>query len=204
MKKVMKINVVFVLCIMVLTGCGQAGMPEVVTETSLEISDQGEITSCLVGDFNKTYYNVSELTDMVMTDAAEYNTVNQTGETTLITVEKVELMPENGSKVLVIRKYNNSQTYMDYNESTMFYGTVEEALGEGYSLDVTLTANKDGSTMTAQELAAATERYIIITQDRANIYAPKAVTHISSGAAMNEDGSVNTRDAEDLVYILLK
>lgn len=204
MKKVMKINVVLALCIMVLTGCGQVSMPQVVTETSLQISQQGTVTSYLVGDFNKTYYNVTELADMVATDAAEYNTANQTGETTLITVEKVELLAEDDSKVMVARQYNNYDTYNDYNDSTLFYGTVEEALGAGHSLDTTLTANRDGSQMTAQELAAAKDRYIIITRDRANIYAPKAVTHISSGAAMNEDGSVNTRNAEDLTYILLR
>lgn len=45
---------------------------------------------------------------------------------------------------------------------------------------------------------------MIITDMKANIYCPRAVTHISNDAVENQDGSINPSMVEGPVYILLK
>ncbi len=58
--------------------------------------------------------------------------------------------------------------------------------------------------MPESQLAQWTDRSLVVTDMKANIYCSGTVTHVSSGAVLNKDGSVDTSGVEGLVYILLK
>lgn len=62
------------LLILSLTGCGQAAkLPETVENTSLVVEKDGKVTSYLVNTFDKDFYNLDGLTQMVEEEAEEFN-----------------------------------------------------------------------------------------------------------------------------------
>lgn len=205
MNKYRKIGVTAcILTVLTLAGCGQGKVPDVVSETSLAIGEDGKVTSYLVEDFDKEYYDISELASMAITEAAGYNTENQTGEAIPVTVDKVETLADGSGKVVVIHKYDNADVFEDYNGSKLFFGTVQAAVDAGYEPDGTLKSVKDDTPLSKEELMQNGEGLVIVTGERARIYCPKKVTYISEGAVMAEDGSVDTTQAEGMVVILMK
>lgn len=192
------------LVMLILAGCGQTKQPDVIDVTSLIVTDKGGVTSYLVGEFGKEYYNISELTTMAVNEAAEYNTEHQNGTSIPVTVEKVEVLESDPNKVILTYKYDSTESFMDYDESTLFYGTVSEAADAGYDLNVILTNVKDGTLFSEAQLMQETDRYLLITDEKAKIYCPRKITHVSSGAVYEEGGSVDGTQAEETIYILMK
>lgn len=195
---------VCMLVILMLAGCGQAKLPDAIEVTSLVVTDKGEVTSYLVGEFEKEYYSISELTTMAVNEAAEYNTEHQTGTTIPVTVEKAEALENDADKVILTYKYDSTESFMGYDESILFYGTVSEAADAGYDLNVILKNVKDGTLLSEAQLLQETDRYLLITDEKAKIYCPKKVTHVSDGAVYEEDGTVDGTQAESTIYILMK
>ncbi len=185
-------------------GCGQAKVPNEVDVTSIAIADDGAVTSYLVEVFDKDYYDISELTSMAITEAAEYNTQKQFGEAVPVVVDKVEALEDGSRKVVVTHKYDSVDTFSDFNGSVLFYGTVQEAVDAGYDLDRALKSVKDEETVLKEQLLANAEKHLVITDENARIYCPEKVSHISEGAVYESDGSVDTTQTDETVVILMK
>lgn len=192
------------LAMLILVGCGAAKVPEVVDVTSLVIDGSGVVTSYLVDEFDKDYYSIDDLTDMAVEEAAAYNTQKQSGEIIPLTVDKVEKLADGSNKVVVKHIYDSAATYADYNGGVLFYGTVAEAADAGYSLSITMKNVKDNTLYTEAQLMQNEEKYLLITDAKAVIYCPGKVTYVSEGADYQEDGSVDTSQAESTVMILMK
>ncbi len=193
------------ICLLLLTGCGSTVQPEDINKTTLSVSKEGQIAFYLVESFEKDYYDISELTSMAVEEAAAYNTEVQDDVNIPVAVEKVEML-ENGTDVKITYKYSGAEVYADYMKSVLFYGTVSEAITAGYDVtSVSLSSVKDGSLVTEAWLKSeAANQHIMITDQKAEVYCPYKVTHISDGAVFNENGSVDTTQADGQVYILMK
>ena len=172
--------------------------------STISVANNGMVTSYLVEDFDKEYYDVSGLADMAVKEAAAYNTEHQSSEIVPVSVEKVEKLTDGSGRVIVAYKFDSPKTFSDYNDGVLFYGTVGQAQAEGYDLDVELTDVKKGTAITKEQLIQESERHILITDQKVKLYCPHKVTHVSDGAALNTDGSVDTALAEEAVYILMK
>ncbi len=185
-------------------GCGQARVPDVVNVTSLAVTEDGTVTSYLVEDFDKDYYSIKELTTVAMAEASDYNAENggENGEI-LISVNKVELLSADNSKVVLTQTFAEAGVYGDYNEELLFVGTVAEAAEAGYLNGITLKNVKDDTLLSTEQLLQDGERKVLVTDAKAVVYAPGKVTHISDGT-YNEDGTVDTSACEGVVVILLK
>lgn len=197
------------LCAVFCTGCGETKKPEAVNAQTIYISKEGEITLWLVMDFEGADYNISELTSMAVKEVTQFNT-GRTQEA-LVTVEKVEALPDNSGRAAVTYQFGSWQSCTDfigndlfYGTNELFYGAVSEALSMGYGSEAILKNVKDNTIYTGEQLKQASDQYLIVTDVKANIYCPGKVTYISDGASINEDGSVNTFEVEGLAYILLK
>ncbi len=189
---------------LMMAGCGQTKVPDAVEVTSIAITDKGEVTSYLVEAFDKEYYDLSELTSMANSEVAEYNAENQQGETIPVVVEKVEVLENDSSKVRLIQKYSSTDVFMDYNESVLYYGTVEDAVNAGYDLDIVLKSVKDSTLLSKEQLLQETDKYLLVTDENAVIYCPKKVTYVSEGAVYREDGTVDATQTEGITVILMK
>ena len=197
------------LCAIFCTGCGETKKPETVNAQTIYISKEGEITLWLVMDFEGVDYKISELTSMAVREVTQFN--EGRAQDALVTVEKIEALPDNSGKAAVTYQFGNWQSCTDfigndffYGTNELFYGMVSEALSMGYGSEAILKNVKDNTLFTGEQLKQASDQYLIVTDVKANIYCPGKVTYISDGASLNEDGSVNTFEVEGLAYILLK
>lgn len=203
----MRKNIKFIVCCLAalfLAGCSQVKLPEVIDEPTISVGKDGKISAYVVEQFEKEYYSISELADMAVAEAGEYNAKKQQGEVIPVVVEKVELVTDRSDKAMVVYQFDNARTYTDYSENRLFYGTVADAVEEKHDLDVVLYDVKDNTILSKDQLLANTDKHMIITDARAVIYCPGKVAYVSEGAVCNQDGSVDATLAEGTIYILLK
>lgn len=193
-------------CVLALGGCGSAKVPDTIDNTSIIVNGDGTVTSYVVDIFDKDYYSIDELQTMAAEEVAEYNEANATAENAnapAITLEKVELL-EDSDKVMVLHQYDGAESYADFNDGVLFYGTVGQAVANGYDLDVDLIKANGTETMDSETLKSNSQKNILITDEKAFIYCPKKVAYVSHEAVMNEDGSVDATQSDSYIYILMK
>jgi len=204
MKKNLKTVLGILLMTLMMTGCGEARVPDTIDKPMISIAKNGEVTEYLVGEFSaKTYYNISELSSMAAEEAARYNTGHQTGTTVPVTMEKAEALEDGSGRVCIVYRYDNAESYTGFNEGSLFYGTVEEAASQGYATDISLKSVSGAEDRRLTELQSA-DRRLIIAPSGVCVYCPGKVEYISENAVIAGDGSVDTTAAESPVYILLK
>lgn len=206
MKMCKRIWGVIWLTMLCLCGCGEAKLPEIIDRPTVSVLKDGRVMAYLVEEFDKAYYDVEELKDMVVQEAGDYNnSKEQSFENGFpVTVRDVSLVAGNEKKVCVVYEFSTADVYQHFLEQKLFCGTVMEAQLKNYKFDVTLQSVKDGSELSGNTLLENKEKKIIVTDAKAVIYCSGKVTHVSKGAVYNEDGSVDATGAEGLVYIILK
>ncbi|MCM1056735.1 MAG: hypothetical protein NC517_03910 [Firmicutes bacterium] len=191
-----------------LAGCGQTGVQETVDATTISVDRNGGMTYYLVGEFDRDYYSLSELSDMAAEEAERFN--GGAGEKQAVTVDRVEALSEAENRILIVCRFDGYTSFNAFNEQfnkqfgSFFYGTVDEAFEQGYIKDAVLKSIRDESLKTEEQLKQEGSRKLIVTDGKAIIYCPAKVTYLSPGAVLNEDGSVDASAVEETVYILMK
>lgn len=193
------------LLILSLAGCGQtAKLPETVVNTSLVVEKDGKVTSYLVNTFDKDFYTLDGLEEMVREEAEEFNTAHKDAEAEAMTVKSVQML-DDGAMVQVVQEFDNADSYAGYNEKDLFYGTRVEALAQGLSINLELVNAADGTPADSDKLNKALEKnHLIITNASAYIYCPYPVLYVSEGVVMGEDGYVDASQSDGVVTILMK
>ena len=191
---------------MSLSGCGQtAKLPEEVVNTSLVVEKDGKVISYLVNTFDKDFYSLDGLEEMVKEEAQEFNATHTT-ETSeeAMTVKSVQTLAD-GAMVQVVQEFDSAASYAEYNEQDLFYGTRVEALAQGNPVNMELVNASDGTPADADKLEKALEKgHLIITDASAFIYCPYPVLYVSEGVVMGEDGYVDASQSDGVVTILMK
>lgn len=185
-----------------LAGCGEAEVPQIIESSTLIVAGKGQVTAHLVEDFEKSYYDLSELTAMATEEAAEYNSTRDPEGGNAVTVETVE--PVGGNRVRLCYRMDSCETYEAFGLGTLFYGKVSEAVEKGLTEGALLKSVKDEVLINEEQLVQESDRMLLITDAAADIYCPKKVTHVSEGVSVNEDGSVKNSAEGSKVFILMK
>ena len=188
-----------------LAGCGKAAkLPETVVNTSLVVEKDGKVVSYLVNTFDKDFYSLDGLTQMVQEEAEEFNAAHGDAAEASMAVKTVQMLGDSAT-VQVVQEFADTESYADYNEQELFYGTRVEALAEGISVDLGLVSAADGTPAEEQKLNKALEKnHMIITNASAYIYCPYPVLYLSEGVVMGEDGYVDASQSDGVVTILMK
>ena len=196
------------LCLLALSlaGCGEPKMPDGIEVSTVSVSKKGQISIWFVEEFTEEYYSLSELTQIALSEVEEFN--SSAGSDRAVTMKKMELLPENRNKAVAHYQFADWKSCTAFctafNGETFFYGTVEEALKEGFGAEIVLKSVADGSLLAGDQFARETDSHLIITDVKANIYCPAKVAYLNGSAVLNADGSVDTSQTDGLVYILLK
>ena len=185
------------------SACGQATVPDTVEESSLAVSAKGEVKSFCVDSFDKDYYSLAELTQMATAEADAYNAGHTGTESTPVMVEDVKFVDEDNRLVMISHQYDSVETYEAFQEASLFLGTVDEAIKAGYDLSEGVQNVKDGSRISKEKMLEDCEQKVLVTDEKEVIYAPGRVVAISQGI-YRDNGTVDTRDTEGTVVILLK
>lgn len=209
MKKGRVFAAVLCLAAVLLAGCGQTKTPETITDTTVVVNRNGSLTYYMVGEFNKNYYNLEELTAMVQGEAAKFNESRSAGGSAVpVVVESVAYQTAGSNRVVISYRFDGGESFgrftEEYTEESYFYGTLQEAADKGYLDGVTLKSTKDGSPISQEQMEKNGSARLIITNVKAQFYCPTQVTWLSGGLSPGEGGSVNTTGVEGLVYIVFK
>ena len=193
------------LLVLSLGGCGQAAkLPETVVNTSLVVDKDGRVTSYLVNTFDKDFYSLDGLKEMVQSEADAFNIAHAQATEDPLTVKAVQSVGD-GATVQVVQEFTDTKAYAEYNEQDLFYGTRVEALAEGISMNLDLVNAADGTPADQAKLEKALEKnHLLITNASAYIYCPYPVVYVSEGVVMGEDGYVDASQSDGVVTILMK
>ncbi len=193
------------ILVLSLSGCGQtAKLPEEVVNTSLVVEKDGKVISYLVNTFDKDFYSLDGLEEMVKNEAEEFNATHTDTPEEAMTVKAVQTLGD-GAMVQVVQEFDSADSYAEYNEQDLFYGTRVEALAQGNPVNMELVNAADGTPADPDKLEKVLEKgYLIITNASAYIYCPYPVLYISEGVVMGEDGYVDASQSDGVVTILMK
>ena len=98
-----------------LAGCGKAAkLPETVVNTSLVVEKNGKVVSYLVNTFDKDFYSLDGLTQMVQEEAEEFNAAHGDAAEPPMAVKTVQMLEEgdtlkditlpNGALVMIVKR----------------------------------------------------------------------------------------------------
>ena len=187
-----------------LAGCGQVKLPEEVDFPALAVSAKGEVTYWMAETFDKAYYDLAELEEMVNSEAEEFNQSHpkENGKKAL----SVESVAKNaaGDKVVVKLLFDTIQDYRDYSGQELFYGTKEQAALEGYLTQADLVSVKDGTQALVSDILEKGDRHLLIAEGNVRIYGPKKALYVSASAAVSQDGGVQASGTDEYTYIIMR
>ena len=188
-----------------LSGCGKAAkLPDTVVNTSLVVDKDGRVTSYLVDTFDKDFYSLDGLKEMVQSEADAFNIAHTDAVEDPLVVKAVQSVGE-GATVQVVEEFTDTKVYEEYTEKELFYGTRVEALADGISVNLDLVNPEDGTPADQEKLEKALEKnHLLITNASAYIYCPYQVLYVSEGVVMGEDGYVDASQSDGVVTILMK
>ena len=137
MRKTVQIGLLSVLAVTLLTGCGAEFSAD---QDTIYVQKKGTVKGANVADFDKDYYDETELSDFI-TDAV--NTyVSKAGEGT---VEIQEFAVDNGVAHVYL-DYAGAEDYADFNGVEFYAGTVLDAKADGHDIPDAFTAVTDKET----------------------------------------------------------
>ena len=200
-------------CMLALAGCGEEKVEEPIRTSTLVLSADGSFTHCRVESFDKEYYQLDELENMIRQEVSDY-VGTASGQTAdggqKVAVEQVSALEEDQNQVMVALHFADSGIYEDYmtevdqQVSELFYGTVQEALTRGYDLGEALQDAKKGAAITAEQLEKSKGNLILIFEDALQIRCHSKVLYISGNVRITEAGYVDGTAGEGLKYVMIK
>ena len=174
-KRAAAIGVAILMPSIFLFGCGSSG----IETTTVNINKDGKVVSTIVEDFGESYYDLKELSDMAAKEVSAYNSE--------FISEKVFLessgQNEETKAVTMVISFNSTSDYSHFNQVSLFYGTVREALDKGYSVSEDLV-DRDGKVLGSEGINDNLDKHIIITNDKTNMVAPYNITYMTGGTRL--------------------
>lgn len=181
-----------ILSMALFSGCG---MKDTIDESTIQVNKDQSITGTLVEPFGESYYKLDELESMVNEEVGKYNKSAGDGA---VTLGSVEMMDEQTAKVVMT--YKAASDYENFNQKTLFVGTVSDAKAKGYAFVEMMAVNGEGTISEAQILEKGDSK-LVITEEIGNVKVPGKITYLS-GNADPVDKKTAAVKAEEVTYIL--
>ncbi len=188
MKKFISISLAMLVIAGLLTGCGKSLEAD---RDTVYIQKKGNVVSAAIADFDKDYYDEEELKNYIDERVADYQ--EEHGKNT---VSIDEFSVEDGVARLFI-KYSGCEDYQNFNEVTLFSGTIPQALAEGYSFEEDFTEIEDGEAAgrVKKDAVADLDAKVIILSEKVDVKVDGTIRYVSS--------KYTTMKAKDTVSIQL-
>lgn len=188
MKKFISISLAMLVIAGLLTGCGKSLEAD---RDTVYIQKKGNVVSAAIADFDKDYYDQEELKNYIDERVADYQ--EEHGKNT---VSIDEFSVEDGIARLFI-KYSGCEDYQNFNEVTLFSGTIPQALAEGYSFEEDFTEIEDGEAAGSvkKDAVADLDAKVIILSEKVDVKVDGTIRYVSS--------KYTTMKAKDTVSIQL-
>lgn len=180
-----------------LMGCGS----EEGQLTTVALDKNGKITNTIYEDFGEEYYDVAELTQMTENEISSFNAERLTEKITLDSVDKIS----DGNAVKMVLKFATPTDYAEFNNTVLYYGTVQDALDRGYSIASDLI-DENGLKINADAVEENKDNHIIITKDRSVFFTPYNIVYSSNGVSLKgkKEAVLSSSTSEEIQLILSK
>ena len=193
LKKYYFLGALIVMAFM-LAGCGK----EKSLVTSVEIDKNGAVTNTIIEEFDQSLYNLDELSELASSEVSAYNSECLSER---IAVESVEMLKDEKTVKMVL-KFNSTNDYASFNDTALYFGTVQDAIDRGYEISTELI-NPEGQVLSSEGLSDYLSRSIIITEDRSVFITPYKIEYYTNGVKLNGKKEAITSDATSEVIQLL-
>lgn len=180
---------------LLLSGCGAAND---VDTTTVVIKKDGTVEENIITDFDKDYYSVDGLEQMLNEQIQAYNRTAGTDTVKLDSVEEKE--GENRVKAKII--YSGGEDYSRIHNQVFFCGTVSDAYNAGYAF-VPMIDQESGAAVSEGEILELGSKKIVISEEAVNISVSGKISLVSEGVTlMDKKTAVLPDDGEKLSYII--
>lgn len=186
------------LCLGSLTACSFTEDPDT---NLVHIKSKGAVVESIVEDFDKSYYNVSELESVIKDEVATYNT-NKGSEAV-----KLSKCEDKDGKVKVRLEYEAVADYAAFNGINFYSGTVADAIKDGYDFNVSLSEKDSDKKADSKEIKKLSDYQVIITDEVLNIEVDSDIVYFSENVTLTKDkvASITQQDGQKAqTYIIYK
>lgn len=183
MRRAMKLGMLSALTIALLTGCGAEFSAD---KDTVYVQKKGTIKGANVADFDKEYYDETELSDFITDTVDTY--VARSGDGT---VSIQEFAVEDGVAHVYL-DYAGAEDYAQFNGVEFYAGTVLDAKADGYEIPDAFTAVTDKETTWDAE-----GNKIVIVGQQTQVQVDGTILFVS------ENASVTGKNTADVTYDIL-
>lgn len=191
-----------VLAVMLLaTGCGAKE-----ERTTLHIKDGGKVVENVTEKFDKDYYDEKELEKFIDEEIEAY--IDESGEKNI----KASGFSVEDNKAYMTLKFDSTDVYSDFNQETLYQGTVVQAEADGYPMAEHFYAVKDGKVkkdQTDKKIGDGDGYKVVVTSESIDVAVSGEVLFVSrSDVKMRDEKTVSIQkeneDDTSLTYIVYK
>jgi uncharacterized protein (DUF2344 family) len=156
----------------------------------------GQLQVATVEEFDKSYYNLTELEDFVSKEIEVYN---QTAGETKITFEDVQL---NSGKAIMLLTYTGMDQYTAFNEVTAAYfnGGVKN---NPLDMPATLINTKNESLVSTEEVLQNAKYKVLVMNEPYDIIVDGKIKYYSENSKLVDDNKIQCA-AEGMTVIVFK
>ena len=183
MRKAVQIGLLSALTVTLLTGCGADFSAD---KDTVYIQKKGTIKGANVADFDKEYYDETELSDFIKETVDTY--VEQAGEGTV----EIQQFAVSDGVAHVYLNYAGAEDYAQFNGVKFYEGTVLDAKAEGYEIPDAFTSVTDDETTWDAE-----GNKIVIIGQQTQVKVDGTILFVSANA------SVTGKNTADVSYDIL-
>ncbi len=135
MKKVISISLLCLLVTGLFSACGNSLTAD---RDTVYVQKRGKIVCAAISEFDKEYYDEEELRKYIEDRVQAYQ--EEHGKKSV----GIEEFTVEDKVAKLYMKYEDCESYQDFNEVTLFSGTVPQALAAGFNFNAEFTKIEDG------------------------------------------------------------
>jgi len=188
-----------------LVGCNSI---EDAKSSTIYVNPKGKVTSVIVEDFQKEYYDEKELKESINTAIDSYN---QQHNSKAVTLKKLTVKKETAKAVLT---YDSCDDYCAFNDTILFSGTVAEAQKAGYDFQTNFITAAQKEASSDDIINQHSDAKVIITNEPVYVQTKNAILYVSKNVSVKggklvqvpPDDSEDNENAQmiinDLAYVI--
>lgn len=147
---------------------------------------RGEVEVTTIETFGKSYYDQDELRRAIRDAVDQYNQDNGGGKEL---IEWKGLTVRGGVATLIL-DYKSVGDYVSFNSAPMFFGTVKDAIEQGYDLRGILSAASRRNTskiLTQRDFEELSSNRLIYVTEKMNLVVPRRILYASGNLKVSAD-----------------
>lgn len=173
MKKIISISLACLLAAGLFSACGDSLVAD---RDTVYVQKKGKIICAAISDFDKDYYDEGELKSYVEERVQAYQTEH--GDKSV----EIDEFTVDDKVAKLYMKYKDCDTYQDFNEVTLFSGTVPQALAAGFTFNTEFTQIENGEATGSVENTTVMDSdcKVVILSEKIDVKVDGEIQYISS------------------------